>query len=169
MSYGQVPAMFNINSDFYAIQYGKMWEQFAGDYNMFFGHYYPYSVTFVSNADEPYDKIFNTVEFRADCWTKDNSGNEVLASGHTFDTLEVWNEYQKGVSSLTNLAARPSPLKKKFRVWRANVPRANTDWNGVKANKMDRIRNTWAYVKLSMNKENTDRMEFHDMIVHYFV
>ena len=41
--------------------------------------------------------------------------------------------------------------------------------NGVKANKMDRIRNTWAYVKLSMNKENTDRMEFHDMIVHYFV
>ena len=169
MSYGQVPAMFNINSDFYAIQYGKIWEQFAGDYNMFFDHYYPYSVTFVSNADEPYDKIFNTVEFRADCWTKDNSGNEVLASGHTFDTLEVWNEYQKGVSNLTSLAAKPSPLKKKFRVWRANVPRANTDWNGVKANKMDRIRNTWAYVKLSMNKENTDRMEFHDMIVHYFV
>ena len=169
MSYGQVPAMFNINSDFYAIQYGKVWEQFAGDYNMFFGHYYPYSVTFVSNADEPYDKIFNTIEFRADCWTKNNSGNEVLASGHTFDTLEVWNEYQKGVSNLTSLAAKPSPLKKKFRVWRANVPRANTDWNGVKANKMDRIRNTWAYVKLSMNKENTDRMEFHDMIVHYFV
>ena len=169
MSYGQVPAMFNINSDFYAIQHGKIWEQFAGDYNMFFDHYYPYSVTFVSNADEPYDKIFNTVEFRADCWTKNTSGNEVLASGHTFDTLEVWNEYQKGVSNLTSLAAKPSPLKKKFRVWRANIPRANTDWNGIKANKMDRIRNTWAYVKLSMNKENTDRMEFHDMIVHYFV
>lgn len=169
MSYGQVPAMFNINSNFYTIQYGKVWEQFAGDYNMFFGHYCPYSVTFVSNADEPYDKIFNTVEFRADCWTKDNSGKEVLASSHTFDTLEVWNEYQKGVSSLTSLAAKPSPLKKKFRVWRANVPRANIDWNGVKANKMDRIRNTWAYVKLSMNKENTDRMELHDMIVHYFV
>lgn len=169
MSYGQVPAMFNINSNFYTIQYGKVWEQFAGEYNMFFGYYYPYSVTFVSNADEPYDKIFNTVEFRADCWTKDTLGKEVLASSHTFDTLEVWNEYQKGVSSLTNMAAKPSPLKKKFRVWRANIPRANKDWNGTKANKMDRIRNTWAYVKLSMNKENTDRMEFHDMIVHYFV
>ena len=70
---------------------------------------------------------------------------------------------------MTKLAAKPSPLKKKFRVWRANVPRFNTDWNGVKANNRDRIRNTWAYVKLSMNKENTDRMEFHDMIVHYFV
>lgn len=169
MSYGQVPAMFNINNDFYAIKGNNIWEQFAGDYNMFFGHYYPYSITFVSNADEPYDKIFNNIEFRADCWTKNKSGNEVLASGHTFDTLEVWNEYQKGVTSLTSLAAKPSPLKKKFRIWRANVPRANTDWNGIKANKMDRIRNTWAYVKLSMNKENTDRMEFHDMIVHYFV
>ena len=169
MSYGQVPAMFNINNDFYAIQYGKIWEQFAGDYNMFFGYYYPYSVTFISNADEPYDKIFNTIEFRADCWTKNEYGNDVLVSNNTFDTLEVWNEYQKGVSTLTKLAAKPSPLKKKFRVWRANVPRFNTDWNGVKANNRDRIRNTWAYVKLSMNKENTDRMEFHDMIVHYFV
>lgn len=166
MSYGQVPGMFNIDSDFYAIKNGIIWEQFAGDYNKIFNEYCPYSVTFISNADEPYDKIFNTVEFRADCWTKDG----LLASGHTFDTLEVWNEYQKGVSSLTCLKSRPSPLKKKFRVWRANVPRANTDWNGVPAeNKMDRIRNTWAYVKLSMNKENTDRMEFHDMIVHYFV
>lgn len=169
MSYGQVPAMFNINNDFYAIQYGKIWEQFAGDYNMFFGYYYPYSVTFISNADEPYDKIFNTIEFRADCWTKDEYGNDILDSNNTFDTLEVWNEYQKGVSTLTRLAAKPSPLKKKFRVWRANVPRFNTDWNGVKANNRDRIRNTWAYVKLAMNKENTNRMEFHDMIVHYFV
>ena len=170
MSYGQVPGMFNIDSDFYAIKNGMIWEQFAGDYNKIFNEYCPYSVTFISNADEPYDKIFNTVEFRADCWSKDDLGNKVLESGHTFDTLEVWNEYQKGVSSLTCLKSRPSPLKKKFRVWRANVPRANTDWNGVPAeNKMDRIRNTWAYVKLSMNKENTDRMEFHDMIVHYFV
>lgn len=169
MSYGQVPAMFNINSDFYAIQSGKIWEQFAGDYNMFFGYYHPYSVTFISNADEPYDKIFNTVEFRADCWTKDEYGKDMLNSNNTFDTLEVWNEYQKGVSTLTKLAAKPSPLKRKFRVWRANVPRFNTDWNGVKANNRDRIRNTWAYIKLAMNKENTDRMEFHDMIVHYFV
>lgn len=169
MDYGGVPYMFNIGSDYYSIKDNMLYENFAGDYNIFYGEYKPYSVTFISNADEPYDKIFNTVEFRADCWTKDEHDNEVLSNNSTFDTLEVWNEYQKGISSLTNTAARPSPLKKKFRVWRANVPRANTDWNGVKANRMDRIRNTWAYVKLSMNEKNTDRMEFHDMIVHYFV
>ena len=165
MSYGQVLGMFNIDSDFYAIKNGKIWEQFAGAYNYIFGEYCPYSVTFISNADESYDKIFNTVEFRADSWD-----NTLLTSNCAFDILEVWNEYQKGVSYLNTLKNKPSPLKKKFRVWRANIPRANTDWNGVPAkNKMDRIRNTWAYVKLSMNEENTDRMEFHDMIVHYFV
>lgn len=169
MSYGQVPAMFNINNDFYAIQSDKIWEQFAGDYNMFFGEYQPYSVTFISNADESHDKVFNNIEFRSDCWAKDEDGNDILLSKNTFDTLEVWNEYQKGVSTLTDLTAKPTPLRRKFRVWRANVPRANTDWNGIKANYRDRIRNTWAYIKLARNEENTDRMEFHDMVVRYFI
>ena len=165
MSYGQVPGMFNIDSDFYAIKNGNIWEQFAGAYNKIFNEYCPYSITFISNDNEPYDKIFNNIEFRADSWD-----NTLLTSNCAFDTLEVWNEYQKGVSYLNTLKNKPSPLKKKFRVWRANIPRANTDWNGVEAkNKMDRIRNTWAYIKLSRNEENTDRVEFHDMIVHYFM
>nr|DAK99404.1 MAG TPA: stabilization protein [Caudoviricetes sp.] len=156
MSYEGVPAMFNISSDFYAFKNGKMWEQFAGDYNMFFGEYKPFSITFVANAEEPNDKIFNTVEFRADSWDDDN-----LISNKTFDTLDVWNEYQHGTTALTNMLGHPSPLKKKFRIWRANIPRAI-------ANNRDRIRNTWAYIKLGMNTPNTYRTEFHDAIIHYF-
>lgn len=156
MSYEGVPAMFNISSDFYAFKNGKMWEQFAGDYNMFFGEYKPFSITFVANAEEPNDKIFNTVEFRADSWDGDN-----LISNKTFDTLDVWNEYQHGTTTLTNMLGHPSPLKKKFRIWRANIPRAI-------ANNRDRIRNTWAYIKLGMNTPNTYRTEFHDAIIHYF-
>lgn len=163
MSYEGTPYMFNIESDFYAIKGNKIWKQFAGDYNMFYGSYKPYSITVISNPNEPYDKIFNNLDWRSDCW----DGNTLL--NETFDTLEVWTEYQKGVVSLVNLKGRPSPLKKKFRVWRANIPRANTNWNGVQANNRDRIRNTWAYIKLSKNTENTNRMEFHDMIVHYFI
>lgn len=164
MSYEKVPFMFNIGSDFFSIRDNKIWRQFAGEYNMFYNVYKPYSITVISNPDEPYDKIFNNLEWRADCW---QGGN--LISSNTFDTLEVWNEYQKGITSLVNTIDRPSSLKKKFRVWRANIPRANVDWNGVIANGRDRIRNTWAYIKLARNTENTDRMEFHDMIVHYFV
>lgn len=156
MSYEGVPAMFNVSSDFYAFKNGKMWEQFAGDYNMFFGEYKPFSITFVANAEEPNDKIFNTVEFRADSWDGDN-----LISNKTFDTLDVWNEYQHGTTPLTNILGHPSPLKKKFRIWRANIPRAIV-------NNRDRIRNTWAYIKLGMNTPNTYRTEFHDAIIHYF-
>lgn len=156
MSYEGVPAMFNVSSEFYAFKNGKMWEQFAGDYNMFFGEYKPFSITFVANAEEPNDKIFNTVEFRADSWDGDN-----LMSDKTFDTLDVWNEYQHGTTPLTNLLGHPSPLKKKFRIWRANIPRAIV-------NNRDRIRNTWAYIKLGMNTPNTYRTEFHDAIIHYF-
>ena len=165
MNYENVPAMFNVNNKFYSFKNNKLWEHFAGDYNMFYGEFKPYSFTVISNADSPYDKIFNNIEYRADSWYKDN----VLAYNNTFDTLEVWNEYQKGICDLTYLKSKPSPLKKKFRVWRANIPRFNVDWNGVKANKLDRIRNTWAYIKLSRNKENTDKMVFHDLMVNYFL
>lgn len=157
MSYEKVPAMFNIGSEFYSFNKGKLWQNFEGDYNMFYGDFKPYSITIVANSDEPYDKIFNNIEFRSDSW----DGN-TLINTKTFDTLDVWNEYQHGTSTLTNIIGKPSPLKKKFRVWRANVPRDNS-------NKRDRIRNTWAYVKLSMNTPNTWKTEFHDMTVHYFI
>ena len=165
MSYENVPAMFNVNNKLFSFKNNKLWEHFAGDYNMFYGEFKPYSFTVISNADSPYDKIFNNIEYRADSWYKDN----ILAYNNTFDTLEVWNEYQKGICDLTYLKSKPSPLKKKFRVWRANIPRFNVDWNGIKANKLDRIRNTWAYIKLSRNKENTDKMVFHDLTVKYFL
>lgn len=164
MSYEKVPAMFNVGSEFYAFNNNKLWQQFNGDYNMFFGQYKPYSITVVANADEPADKIFNTVEFRADAYDGDN-----LAPTKTYDTLDVYNEYQHGRVTLTNLNGRPSPLKRKFRIWRANIPRANTPINGIPANNRDRIRNTWAYVKLSTETPNTYRTVFHDMTIHYFV
>lgn len=164
MSYERVPAMFNVGSEFYAFNNNKLWQQFNGDYNMFFGQYKPYSITVVANADEPADKIFNTVEFRADAYDGDN-----LAPTKTYDTLDVYNEYQHGRVTLTDLNGRSSPLKRKFRIWRANIPRANTPINGIPANNRDRIRSTWAYVKLSTETPNTYRTVFHDMTIHYFV
>lgn len=157
MSYEKVPLMFNYQEKFYSVKNNKMWQQNAGDYNMFFGSFKPYSITMVANAEEPNDKIFNTVEFRSDSWDGDT-----LLNNKTFDYLKVWNEYQEGTTPLTNLIAHPSPLKKKFRIWRAIIPRDN-------ANKRDRIRNTWAYVQLAMNTPNTYRTEFHDANIHYFV
>lgn len=134
----------------------KPWLHNEGDYNMFFGVYQPFYTTIIANPDMPVDKIFNNLEFRSDSWDKE--GNLLNT---TFDTLNVWNEYQEGTSTLSNTLDRPSSLKKKFRIWRANIPRA-------KANGRDRMRNPWLYIKLSMEKENTNKTILHDMMVHYF-
>jgi hypothetical protein len=134
----------------------RPWLHNEGDYNMFFGVYQPFYTTIIANPDMPVDKIFNNLEFRSDSW--DKNGNLLNT---TFDTLTVWNEYQQGTSTLNNILGRPSDLKKKFRIWRANIPRA-------KANGRDRMRNPWLYIKLSMEGENVNKTVLHDMIVHYF-
>ena len=134
----------------------RPWLHNEGDYNMFFGSYQPFYTTVIANPDMPVDKIFDNLEFRADSWDKDG---KLLNT--TFDTLDVWNEYQSGSTTLTNALDRPSSLKKKFRIWRANIPRD-------KSNNRDRMRNPWLYLKLSMNKTNTNKTTLHDMIVHYF-
>ena len=134
----------------------KPWLHNEGDYNMFFGVYQPFYTTVIANPDMPVDKIFNNLEFRSDSW--DKNGNLLNT---TFNTLTVWNEYQQGTSTLNNILGRPSDLKKKFRIWRANIPRA-------KVNGRDRMRNPWLYIKLSMEEENVNKTVLHDMIVHYF-
>ena len=139
----------------------KPWLHNEGDYNMFFGVYQPFYTTVIANPDMPVDKIFNNLEFRSDSW--DKNGNLL---GTTFDTLTVWNEYQQGTSTLNNILGRPSNLKKKFRIWRANIPRANVAGSTKKGR--DRMRNPWLYIKLSMEEENVNKTVLHDMIVHYF-
>lgn len=134
----------------------KVWLQNGGDYNMFYGEYKPFYTTVIVNPDITKDKIFNNIEFRADSWNKEGTLTE-----DTFDTLKVWNEYQEGIADLTREFGRPSTLKKKFRIWRANIPRD-------KSNNRDRIRNPWAYIKLSKEKENTNKTILHDMVVSYF-
>lgn len=156
MSYERTPLMFNFEDKFFSIKNSKVWEQNAGDYNYFFGEFKPYYVTIIANQDEPSDKIYNTIEYRANVFN-----NGVLKPDSTFSNLEVWNEYQHGALDLTNRIGHPSPLKRKFRIWRANIPRDNGNRN--------RIRNIWAYVRLSNNIDNKDSMQLYDIGVTYFV
>lgn len=92
-----------------------------------------------------------------------------------FDQLETWNEYQHGITALSNKHGKDlskhqyssgdsSSLIRKFRIWRCDVPRDNVDSEGVfsrafslifkksrKAHKIDRMRNPWLYVTLMKN------------------
>ena len=57
-----------------------------------------------------------------------------------------------------------SNLQKKFRIWRANIPRSST-------NMRDRIRNPWINLKLTkvMNEANSYKTTLHDLIVYYHI
>ena len=161
-SYEHTPYFINLRDEGIALntinggKVYKTWLHNQGDYNIFFNKYQPFYTTVIANPDMTIDKVFNNLEFRADSWNK----RGVLLNT-TFDTLTTWNEYQKGTSKLSNILGKPSDLKRKFRIWRANIPRADS-------NNRDRMRNPWLYIKLSMENENTNKTILHDMIVHYF-
>ena len=210
-------SIFNIGNSVHALN--EMWDStnqvnkvymhnlFEGNYNQLLGTYYPSSITFVSNADMQMDKIFTNLETRADFYK-----NGELQHMHFFDTIRAWNEYQDtdwndGTAHTTVLQHKYFPYsstsiasntKKKFRIWRVDIPRAKkwiayteeekqamissgsytseTVPNGHFINVNDRIRNTWCKIKLSMNVPPSDltgfetsKMEMHDMSVIYYI
>ena len=77
-------------------------------------------------------------------------------------SVKVFNEHQKGESNLNWVRGRPSNLSKRYRVWKANIPRDNR-------NNLMRIRNTWAGIKLAKTKANKLKMRLNDIIVSYTI
>ena len=175
MDYAALPVMVNMNDRFLTstinIVNGEntMWELWAGEHNMFFDVYKPYWLTFISNTDPTVDKVFDNLAWRTFDYSEysDDDKKGILQPLTTFDTLRVWHDHQDtGDVELTNTPNKPSPLKKKFNVFRAVVPR---DRLGLYAKAgRDRIRNTWSYIQLSRYNENTDLMAFTDLEVDFF-
>lgn len=195
-SYGGTDYMFNYLDNFIAIKDNKLWKQFAGDYNYFFGNKdencYPFSITLISNEGVN-DKTFTGMEYEADTW--DSKG---LLLNETFDYLDIWDEYQIGMEELNkhniNNHYHYSNLKRKFRIWRTQLPRelkfdgtiylpdVNNEINTVlmperevNINKvfsikksLNRIRNTWAYIKLSKNSLDNHKTTLHNINIGYF-
>lgn len=155
--YEKTPFFINLDNHCVSVHNGALWEQHGGNYNSFFGvNNRPYYTEVVVNPNPTEDKIFDNIEFRADSW----NGNTLLDT--TFDYLETRNEYQHGACALTWLKGYPSTLKKKFRVWYANIPRDDVS-------KRDRMRNTWLHLKLSKENPGTERTVLHDLQVKYFI
>ena len=166
-NYSKVPYFGYIENQFISVFNKSIYKNEAGNPSEFYGKYYPFGVTVIANADSPYDKVFNTLEFRTST-VKDQGNPENDQHLYTFDTLETWNDYQKGQSTLDFQKYKYSNLKRKFRIWRANIPREG----------LNRMRNPWLFIKLTNNSQyctgDADKnynypLELHDMIVHYFI
>ena len=134
-----------------------LWEHNKGIYNRFFDKSEDFYITIIASPEPTGDKVFDIVEFRMDSF--DNA--DTYLPNDSFDKITAWNEYQYGSQLLSTNKNRPSPLKKKFRVWRAKVPRDNN-------NRRDRMRNPWIYITLS--KQGTlchHKTILHDINVWY--
>lgn len=163
--------IFNVKDGTYAIKSNKLYKLFEGNYNRFFTSSKPFWITFTHNENPFNDKIYNTLEFRADTYnyiTKDEDGNDItpyweLSNNSSFNKIKVYNKYQdtKEVSLEFNRFT-PSNLKRKFRIWRANIPR---DF----IHKRDRIRNAWANITLKASNPSNTKTELHDLVVSYFM
>lgn len=172
----------------------SLWQHQAGEYCNFFGENKGYSMTLIGNQEPQTDKIFTNIEFRA-CVEGEGvytESNNRFSPTLPFDTLEVWDEYQHGVLNLSDRnghgrfthgnADGNASLNRKFRMWRCDVPRDNAPIDDTTESKMgikrfrvrplDRIRNPWAYFKLSKKAAEKDsflsKVEVHDIIGTYF-
>ena len=136
----------------------KAWLHNEGRYNEFFGEHKEFYTTVICNESIDRDKIFNTVEYRADVFNGESAFYEYLPD-KSFDLLTAETEYQKGYQILKYEKNKPSSLKKKFRIWRADIPRSQ----GTR----DRIRNPWAHITLRKNPNDYNKLVLHDIVVYY--
>ena len=154
-------------------QESPFWELGAGNYNMFFGSHKPYWLTLISNSYPTENKIFNNV-----AWRDIITDNGVTEPFNTFDHIRVWTENQdtQSVRFSNSLSQNPSRqpisydaaisnLRKKFNVWRAQIPRDKIAPNTNRA----RISNPWCYIKLSREDIHVERHEIMDIEVDYFM
>lgn len=158
--YNKVLNIFNLSDKYLLLRSNnntsKIWEMNSGDYGNFFNENKDSYVTLLVNSDPTIDKIFSNIEFRGDCYTVDNN----ITNESPIISLESWNEYQSGKLNLVNNLGNPSSLKRKFRIWRANIPRD-------KSNNRDRMRNPWLYLKLIMNSNK--RAILYDTVIDYYI
>lgn len=162
--YGNTLLMDNIENSFIAIKDNKLWKQFEGKFTELFGETKDFYSIYKVNPSPYSDKLFTNIEIKADFFNQDTLVNE------TFDTLEVYNEYQTTgnitLSNTTGLIKHSYPdIRGKFRTWRVTIPRAvKSDTNPYG---LDRIRNPWIYLKIGKSKTNYKSV-LHNLIVKYF-
>ena len=186
-SYGEVPMMVNVQDKFVAFKednngVNKLWIQGEGEFNNLFGSLQGYHMLYRITPDPYGDKTFSTLEYRADMFDMSNPDynpympGEGKLTGDTFDTLEVWNEYQGNKISIGDSTSPLYPfmvrdkypdVRRKFRIWRMDIPRDKKGPDNPYG--LNRIRNPWIYLKLSKTPTlPNERMEFHDLAVRYF-
>lgn len=170
--YQGITSLFSLDGKSF-VTYGNGWfMQREGDYNYFFvkttepldTDYKPFYIEVMANQEPLSDKTFADVEYTM-VGSNDAEMSEAKDENNhpepldSFDVLKTTTSYQEGESNLVALRAKPSNLRRKFRQWRAEVPRATGS--------MDRMRDSWMKAKLIKNKPNANRYRVNNINITY--
>lgn len=153
--YGNVSHLMYVGSSVY--QYSRadnsIWKIHSSDqYNTYFGIPMSWNIELIANPEFTSEKVFDTIEFRADDITSFNKVNGTMESISPFSSLKASNEYQKSETGINT-------LKKKFRIWRWSLGRSGRD----------RIENPWVKISITGNKDYTSKFSMYDTVVTYYV
>lgn len=151
--YGNIHLILNFKDKTIMFNEEGLWEARAGVYNTFFGKEAESLIDIVSRGidrDIFADKVFNNIEYRADMF----DDGHVYNPNNPFNMIRAYNEYQDSSCVFTD-------AEKRFRIWRANIPR---DAKNI----FDRIRNPWTHIILKRDAGAAKReLLLHDLIVYY--
>ena len=172
-NYENTPYMMNVGKHS-LIWNGGIWAAREGSEKpIIFGDEKSYWITLVCDGitNDGYafsaDKVFNTIEYRADRYNRDVVSDITHEHGtyntSVFTTKAAWNGYQR-------YKEFPIDDIRKFNTWRVQLPRATYDNQGTLVTTRDRIRNPFCYIKL-LNKSHTiknyGRAVIHDFAVYF--
>ncbi len=132
-----------------------LYTHFEGNYNQFYGTYYPSYVILQINPESDLDCVFNNIEFKSETYI-----NGVDQPTNTINFLQAYNEYQD-TGRIALVLGRNRNLRRKFRKWKAIIAR--------NANSRDRIRNPWIFLKLELDKSDNTQLILHDIIINYSI
>ena len=165
MPYRKTSMIENFNGHLVSEKGGELWYLQEGDYNSFYGQQENYSIEYRVTPDPYGDKIFTNIEYRSDMFDGDKEVPFI-----TYDRLDVFNEYQSGSSKLeTRPRATIANLKKRLRIWRADIPRDTKD-KTTNPYGLNRMRNPWISLRLTKDNSNGNHLRniFHDLVVYYY-
>lgn len=125
--------IFCLGDDTYISKDNGIYKQRSGAYNVFFGQKKPYYIELLANDNPTISKTFTNVEFNID-------PINLKGAEETFDLVSAETSYQEGSEILKVNKIKPSNMKRKFRIWRINLPR--------ESGSMNRLRDRWCKIKL---------------------
>lgn len=154
--YDYIPSMYMSKGDNFITtspDISEIWKQYAGEYNSFYGEYFPSCIIFNVNPEPTQDCVFDNINFKSDVTL-----NNVDQPDKTLTQIQAYNDYQDS-TLIPLIVGRNNNLRRKFRDWNALIPRDGR--NRIRA----------PYIKLKLQFDNTSnyKLILYNPSVYYTI